>query len=1485
MPVAKTPDEAVPSSSSDILLSPSKNTYLTVLYEYTPQHPDEIELRLGDKLKLLSCDHRDSGDKGWWVGQEPNNGRIGVFPSAYVSVGTSAVVDGNGGDVPSIADEDMEDHLFSSNENQHEVCPHSITDPSVKPDNCSNTPSDLGSSSPHDSMSHIHSAPVLPVELDQQLPLIDSSEIDQQQLKFIGCGAFGTVYQGQWHGKAVALKVLNFVANQSSETASIEFLFLIREPLTKPYVDQELRRCTLLITDFGMACRSSELIVSQQSKLGTVAYAAPEVCRQASFSCKSDVWSYGVVLWELLISEPPFRYVEQPRLLYIIAMRNYTLHVPNTVPSTFAKLLQDCWSVNPDDRPSFEEILTRLDQSNNEEFLGMESATLSRLQSQWREAAEAVTLSSSITDTSQRDSVEEANGDESVADLTFEKELLQCGWDSLSQHWRQLAARAHEIDRKEETYTRMMGTIGQHFTLLAVLAANQLKVPLATQPSKPKPPPPRKRPFVRNLFRRAHNHQTESTPEGTRQYSKLTPPVPEDITTGENRKVSVGSLRGTTVTAASSKSTGSQGGATVIADGAVSSQAQSIEAFPLASFGSHRLGCSRGGIPHISPPLDMKHLVHVDHDWVTGHGLSDTSLRLFPAALAAAAAAASTVGAGGSTTDCSSVLFPWDRSCSPSATSPRERHPCACQSIKTDLSPTVDKMTPACSQCARLLSPVFVEPALTDRSIDRGDTRLGMDNQSCSTVSTSSTSIDRFGLRTPVGKSHRGPPRLLSGQRTAAASGVSVDPGDVLVRTSSRSCGCSNFFTHSRPQQTLGEPSNVYPGCGNTYRDDPAFSPPPHRSTQYRRAATIDRSMALHSGENPIPMGHALIPGDQAAESTDLTDRRRSASGYDASCLSSAHGHSYHKCSTCSTSKLSAFATAAMQLTGPALLDTRQRRRIQSVDRCDPPTVCQCGRVAVLPKLPDACTIAHQAEIGLTRALPAVIPNGLAVSLQYHSQSAFGTRNTSVLIYISRSAPRAVMLEVSTYFPVDAHVTQYCAWKLSFPQLSANTDPHSPFLGMLAGSGRRPNPSLSGNDPKSSNPKTLSPSTYPTCWLCSHNQIPRSTPQCRHFLTSSDQTHRRHCVLQRCAIPVSSEASPYVSNETATCNTCYCSCRNQDIAGQCYLRSSSTSSSSSSIGVQTDSRQVIRSRTPHPPCTAMTRWHLPASVESTRSDISADPIHMCCSETQDSDVRLAAEQSVLSWTHLCAERETPVVKLKADSHPSLSVESYNPVAHSRDAYLKATQDGYLNRVAHIPKTLETQKEHDSSALNSLTASTLRNQSLPLVYLDAHEPLDVVRSTKDRAKLSPNLPESGDSDSDIEFLIPCPRGQEEDGLTLVPADGWGVHVPNTAPSPSFDQENSLENDVSKRTAREHLTSPDQRRLPRRPLHRSPAMRTVRRPDFLFVRNRSLPERFDVPSSQPTVCCTTPSKTPISLPTVTHRKPSPCGPFVSLHSTML
>lgn len=46
------------------------------------------------------------------------------------------------------------------------------------------------------------------------------------------------------------------------------------------------------------------------------------------------------MLWELLTLDIPFRAMEQPRLLFIIAMYNYTLYIPPGVPDLFVQLLK-----------------------------------------------------------------------------------------------------------------------------------------------------------------------------------------------------------------------------------------------------------------------------------------------------------------------------------------------------------------------------------------------------------------------------------------------------------------------------------------------------------------------------------------------------------------------------------------------------------------------------------------------------------------------------------------------------------------------------------------------------------------------------------------------------------------------------------------------------------------------------------------------------------------------------------------------------------------------------------------------------------------------------------------------------------------------------------------------------------------------------------------------------------------------------------------
>ncbi|KAJ1103916.1 hypothetical protein NDU88_001337 [Pleurodeles waltl] len=57
----------------------------TAVFDYEASAEDELTLRLGDAVQVLSKDSQVSGDEGWWTGRIDE--RVGIFPSNYVSIG------------------------------------------------------------------------------------------------------------------------------------------------------------------------------------------------------------------------------------------------------------------------------------------------------------------------------------------------------------------------------------------------------------------------------------------------------------------------------------------------------------------------------------------------------------------------------------------------------------------------------------------------------------------------------------------------------------------------------------------------------------------------------------------------------------------------------------------------------------------------------------------------------------------------------------------------------------------------------------------------------------------------------------------------------------------------------------------------------------------------------------------------------------------------------------------------------------------------------------------------------------------------------------------------------------------------------------------------------------------------------------------------------------------------------------------------------
>ncbi|XP_012941530.1 mitogen-activated protein kinase kinase kinase 12 [Aplysia californica] len=136
------------------------------------------------------------------------------------------------------------------------------------------------------------------------------------------------------------------------------------------------------ISDFGTSREWNEKS-TKMSFAGTVAWMAPEVIRNEMCSEKVDIWSYGVVLWELLTAEVPYKDVDSSAIIWGVGSNSLHLPVPGTCPEGFKLLMRQCWSAKPRNRPSFRQILMHLEIASTE-LLNYTRETFAESQMTWR---------------------------------------------------------------------------------------------------------------------------------------------------------------------------------------------------------------------------------------------------------------------------------------------------------------------------------------------------------------------------------------------------------------------------------------------------------------------------------------------------------------------------------------------------------------------------------------------------------------------------------------------------------------------------------------------------------------------------------------------------------------------------------------------------------------------------------------------------------------------------------------------------------------------------------------------------------------------------------------------------------------------------------------------------------------------------------------------------------------------------------------------
>ena len=161
----------------------------------------------------------------------------------------------------------------------------------------------------------------------------------------------------------------SFFLNDSMKIKiALQIAFVIKYLHSRKIVHCDLKSPNILIDknyniklgDFGLSRFIGKNSENIKGKIGTPHWMAPEILLGGKYEYHSDIFSYGMILWEILTGDIPYNNIDPKKIENLITNEKNIVKVPDYGNLILRKLCKSCINYEPEKRPSIDEILKEL---------------------------------------------------------------------------------------------------------------------------------------------------------------------------------------------------------------------------------------------------------------------------------------------------------------------------------------------------------------------------------------------------------------------------------------------------------------------------------------------------------------------------------------------------------------------------------------------------------------------------------------------------------------------------------------------------------------------------------------------------------------------------------------------------------------------------------------------------------------------------------------------------------------------------------------------------------------------------------------------------------------------------------------------------------------------------------------------------------------------------------------------------------------------